>query len=243
MHFVGVDGCRAGWVAVGLTETGDYSHMVAPTIAAIAERYSTALLLVDVPIGLRDRGNDERRCDIEARAVLGPRASSVFAAPCRSALTLSTYAEASAENHRRTGWRLSKQSFAIAPRVLDVEEYLRRHSAEGPVVREFHPEVCFWALARRPMAHPKRTAQGAFERLAVLRKHVREARQMVDGVLSGHGRGTLLRDDAIDALVGAVTARIGVEDLQTLPKRPEVDGRGLRMEIVYARSQTKSRAV
>jgi predicted RNase H-like nuclease len=243
MHFVGVDACRAGWVAVGLTETGDVSHMVAPTIAAIAERYRTALILVDVPIGLRDSERDERRCDLEARAVLGPRASSVFAAPCRSALRLSTYAEASAEHHRRTGRRLPKQSFAIAPRVLDVEEYLRRHSAEGPVVREFHPEVCFWGLAGRSMTHPKRTAQGAAERLAVLKKHFPEAKQVVDGVLSAYGKGTLLRDDAIDALVGAVTARIGVEDLQTLPERPEVDGRGLRMEMVYARRQTKRRSL
>jgi predicted RNase H-like nuclease len=236
MHFVGVDGCRAGWVAVGLTETADYSHMVAPTIAAIAERYRTALILVDVPIGLREGERDERRCDIEARAVLGPRASSVFRAPCRSALRLPTHAEASAENHRRTGSRLPKQSFAIGPRILDVDEYLRRHWAEGPVVREIHPEVCFWGLAGRPMTHPKRTAEGAAERLAVLTAHFPDARQVVDSVLSAHGRGTLLQDDAIDALVGAVTARIGVEDLQTLPDKPELDGRGLRMEMVYTRA-------
>jgi predicted RNase H-like nuclease len=36
--------------------------------------------------------------------------------------------------------------------------------------------------------------------------------------------------------VGAVTARIGVEDLRTLPDKPELDGRGLRMEMVFARA-------
>jgi predicted RNase H-like nuclease len=187
-------------------------------------------------IGLRECESDERRCDIEARAVLGPRASSVFPAPCRSALRLPTYAEASAENHRRTGRRLSKLSFAIGPRVLDVEEYLRRYWADGPVVREMHPEVCFWGLAGRPMTHPKRTTEGAAERVAILTKHFPEAKQVVDCVLSTHGKGTLVQDDAIDALVGAVTARIGVENLQTLPDRPELDGRGLRMEMVFARA-------
>lgn len=235
MHFVGVDGCRGGWIAIALSETGDFSHMIAPAIADVTNRYQDALVLVDVPIGLRDCEVDERRCDIEARAVLGPRASSVFPAPSRRALSFATYDEASAENHKRTGRRLSKQSFAIMPRILDVEEYLRLHWGTGPVIREIHPEVCFWGLAGRPMGHPKRTTEGATERVAVLAEHFPEAKQVVDGVMSTHGKRTLLRDDAIDALVGAVTARIGVEDLQTLPDKPEIDGRGLRMEMVYAK--------
>lgn len=58
MHFVGVDGCRAGWVAVALTEAAEPSHLIAPGIADVALRYPKALALVDVPIGLRASERD-----------------------------------------------------------------------------------------------------------------------------------------------------------------------------------------
>jgi predicted RNase H-like nuclease len=234
VHFVGVDGCRAGWVAVALTEAGEPSHLVAPSIAEVAFRYPTALALVDVPIGLRGSERDQRRCDVEARAHLGRRRSSVFAAPCRSALGLDSYEAASAENHRCTGRKLSRQSFAITPRILDVEEYLRRSWASGPVIREMHPEVCFWALAARPMAHSKRTEEGAAERLAVLSRHLPAAPAIVADVMAAHRRSVVRKDDVIDALAGAVTALVGVLKLRTLPETPERDARNLRMEMVYA---------
>lgn len=234
MHFVGVDGCRAGWIAVAITGTGEHSHLVAASIGEVARRYPAALILVDVPIGLREAERDERRCDVEARTKLGPRSSSVFPAPCRPALGLKTYKAASAENHRRTGRRLSKQSFNITPRILDVEEYLRRSWATGPVVREMHPEVCFWGLAARPTTHAKRTAEGAAERLAILARHLPTAPAIVAEVTSAHRKNALRPDDVIDALVGAVTARLGIEKLLTLPETPERDSRGLRMEMVYS---------
>jgi predicted RNase H-like nuclease len=235
VHFVGVDGCRAGWVAVALTEAGEPSHLVAPSIADVALRYPTALALVDVPIGLRGSERDERQCDVEARAKLGRRrGSSVFPAPCRSVLGLTSYEAASAENHRCTGRRLSKQSFAITPRILDVEEYLRRCWATGPVIREMHPELCFWALGGRPMVHSKGKEEGAAERLTVLSQHLPAAPSIVAEVTSAQRRGAVRKDDVIDALAGAVTALVGVLKLRTLPETPERDSRNLRMEMVYA---------
>jgi predicted RNase H-like nuclease len=234
LDFVGVDGCRAGWVALALDESGGHSHLVTSTIADVARRHPVGLVLVDIPIGLRDTEREERRCDVEARGVLGPRASSVFPAPCRAAIKLTTYRAASDENHRQTGRRLSKQSFNIAPRILDVEEYLRQSWASGPVIREMHPEICFWALAGRPMSHSKRTVEGAAERIAVLTPHLPSAAAIVDEVTRAHRKTALGRDDVIDALAGAVTARLGAAGLETLPATPERDRRGLRMEIVYA---------
>lgn len=234
MHFVGVDGCRAGWVAIALSEDGAPSHLVAPTIADVALRYPVALALVDVPIGLRGHERQERQCDTQARSLLGPRRSSVFAAPCRSALAHTSYEAASAENHRCTGRKLSKQSFNIAPRILDVEEYLRRSWATGPVIREMHPEICFWALAGRPMAHAKRTEEGASERLDVLSAHLPAARAILAEVTAAHPRSAVRPDDVIDALAGAVTGLASVLRLRTLPETPERDGRNLRMEMVYA---------
>ena len=84
------------------------------------------------------------------------------------------------------------------------------------------------------MAHSKRTAEGAAERILVLTRQLPSAGAIADEVARAHRKTALTRDDVIDALAGAVTARLGESGLKTLPATPELDGRGLRMEIVYA---------
>ena len=114
VHFVGVDGCRAGWVAIGLTEAGEPSHLVAPSIADVAVRYPTALALVDVPIGLR--GSETRRAAVRRGSARQARAARLVGVP--RALPFGagapSYEAASAENHRCTGRRLTKQSYGIS---------------------------------------------------------------------------------------------------------------------------------
>lgn len=232
MNFVGVNGCKAGWLAIALTKSGHASHRVAADFADLAQAFQPALILVDVPIGLREDGR-ERLCDTAARQVLGLRASSVFPAPCRSALKKPDYNSASRENKLRTGRRLSKQSWALFPKIRQVDEYLCLHSGTGPVVREVHPEVCFWAFAGHPMRHAKRKPEGLAERLAVLSSVFSGAAEAVREIEQAHRRAELGSDDALDALVAGVTALEGAEDLRTLPDAPELDGRGLRMEMVY----------
>ena len=84
------------------------------------------------------------------------------------------------------------------------------------------------------MTHSKRTAEGAAERIAVLERHLPSAAAIVDEVTRAHRKTALGQDDVLDALAGAVTARLGASSLKTLPATPERDSRGLRMEIVYA---------
>ena len=59
-------------------------------------------VLIDIPIGLLDKGPDERSCDKAARKLLGKRASSVFPAPARQALDASDYQAALAVNREST---------------------------------------------------------------------------------------------------------------------------------------------
>ena len=107
MDFVGVDGCKAGWLAIALDDDGATAHLLAEEFESIAARFPEGLILVDTPIGLIDSGSDGRLCDVTARKVLGPRASTVFAAPCRAALYEESYAAASEINFRFTGRRLT----------------------------------------------------------------------------------------------------------------------------------------
>ena len=108
MLYVGADGCQAGWFTITLAEGNDWEVNLFPNIEKLWEQYKDAsLILLDIPIGLREEGHDERSCDKDARKLLGPkRGSSVFPAPCRAALHADTYESASEINARMTGRRL-----------------------------------------------------------------------------------------------------------------------------------------
>ena len=52
-EFVGVDGCRCGWVSVGFNNDGKYELKAFFTFDELVEYYNAAkLILVDMPIGL-----------------------------------------------------------------------------------------------------------------------------------------------------------------------------------------------
>jgi predicted RNase H-like nuclease len=231
-----VDGCRAGWVAVAQTLGGQLSYRVFPVFASIFEYYADALILVDVPIGLIDSGPDERLCDREARRLLKGRASSVFPAPVRAALYATDYRAAAAANHEATQGRrsLTRQSWAITPKIREVNECLAGRKSPLPGVREMHPEVCFWSLnGRRPLRHGKKTDEGYRERAALLSRLLPGADALEATILREHRRNAVRRDDVVDAMVGSSTAWLGKRSLSTLPLVPERDSAGLPMEMVY----------
>lgn len=231
---VGVDGCKAGWFYFRAQADG-ISHGLAPNFDALAQTLpQCSRLMVDMPIGLVDDAADGRRCDREARRLLGRgRSSSVFSPPCRSVLAASDYDEARRVSRRAIGKMLSKQAFLITPRISEVDRFLRI-GRRDLVVREAHPEVCFWALnQRQPMAQRKKDKAGFDQRLAVLQQYLQDADQLVESALRAYRRKQVAADDILDALVLLLVASTSDDALQTLPAAPEVDARGLPMEIVY----------
>lgn len=103
------------------------------------------------------------------------------------------------------------------------------------IVREVHPEICFWALAgEKPMTHNKKKQKGSGERIAVLE----EIRPSVGGefrqICNSLPRKKVAPDDILDAMVAAITASADPETLWSLPKQPMRDSCGLPMEMVYA---------
>jgi predicted RNase H-like nuclease len=100
-------------------------------------------------------------------------------------------------------------------------------------VREAHPEVCFAALAARPVVSSKKTAAGLSERLELLRPHLPEIDAVVlHAIIATREKGAAL-DDIFDALALAVAARHASRHPLTLPAEPGKDLEGLPMEIVY----------
>jgi predicted RNase H-like nuclease len=233
---VGVDGCRAGWMAV-YADGAELAYGVFGSVAALLEALpDAALVLIDVPIGLPWSGCRARPCDVMARRVLGrARASSVFPAPSRPAATADSVEQARARNLAEVGRSLSAQAWGICPKVAEVDGLLQAQPALRSRVREVHPEVCFWALnGGTAMQHRKAERSGREERLAVIARYEPRVPALVTRVLAEHRRTSVQADDVLDAAVAFVTAAVAPGRLEALRGEPSHDPLGLPMEMVHA---------
>jgi len=229
-----VDGCRAGWFAVAIASEAHWRFGLYRTIAEMACVYRwSELFLIDIPIGLPSI--TRRRCDVEARRLLGrPQASSIFPVPCRAALAAADYRDACAINAQTLGAKLSKQTWNILPKIREVDEWLRQDGSAR--WRECHPELAFWALAgERLVGNGKKTLAGRDERLVLLRAYFKGTDVLLTAALAAHPRKAVASDDIVDALALAVTAWLSGGELARVPERPEFDATGLPMEMVFAR--------
>ena len=241
---IGVDGCPKGWFYFR-SDDGDIRSGVAGDFAGLVEGLPPgARVFIDIPIGLIDSGSDGRECDRLARRALGsPRSSSVFSAPAFPVLAATSYDEAKSKSFEATERMLSRQAFAIVPKIKEVNEYLAANRNSSVVVREVHPELCFWGLnGRVAMQHAKKKRAGFDERLQLLQKFLPNAQALVQDALKTHKRSAVARDDIIDALVALVTACTTDDQLLSLPDKPPLDLRGLTMEIVYTEQPSRALA-
>ncbi|HZO12771.1 MAG TPA: DUF429 domain-containing protein [Polyangiaceae bacterium] len=143
MFVAGVDGCRDGWIVVGLdggrfAGAGKY-RTFREVVGAVPEAHAIG---VDMPIGLVDEG--ERLCDRLARERVGPRRSSVFCVPPRSAIEAESYEDANAIALELWGRGISTQLYNLRAKILEVDEVVRdapraprRSSPQG--ARRKHP--------------------------------------------------------------------------------------------------------
>ncbi len=231
-RFAGVDGCRAGWVAVVRIPGSAPEILVENTFAALAAGLSgCTAVAVDMPIGLLDaaqRGG--RACDAAARELLGPvRARSVFSPPVRAALAAPSYRHALAIQRASSADAVgfSIQAWCIAPKIAEIDRFATPDRQQW--MHEGHPEVAFARLAGEPMRHRKRRSAGREERLEALAAHGWGAHARTIADWNAHG---VARDDVLDAAALALTAEaIAAGAAIRLPAAPPYDARGLRMEI------------
>lgn len=237
--FVGIDSCPKGWFYAIITDSEGCETDIAPNIGWLWNRfYNAALILIDIPIGLPS--NSHRACDIAARKFLGPeRASSVFPPPCRETIYARDYETACRINQENSGKKISMQTWGISPKIREVDDFLKEHPNARKNIRESHPEVCFRALAGMPIIHPKKKNEGFNERFTVLSKYLPETLKIVNNALARFKRKDVARDDILDSMVLALTARFGNDLLNTFPEMPEKDSLGFPMEIVYPKKMIK----
>ena len=232
----GVDACKAGWLCIAIGPTGDFfKELVVDSLEKLIEKAEDKdRIFVDIPIGLSD-GKDERFCDKEARRILGkPGASSVFRTPARATLAGKNYEEAKEINIEHTGKSLSKQSFAIMPKIKEVDSLLRSNRKARAMIREVHPEICFWALAGgKPMKFSKKKQEGREEQISVLNRILPSCGDEFERILKNYLRKELEKDDILDAMAAALTALAGFNETRTIPESRRRDSCNLPMEMVY----------
>ncbi len=232
---IGIDGCRAGWLAAAITTSRGQltltlsisptlADIIAPIIAAVVAEQTPQhdahpVCAIDIPIGLPQKPGARRPCDIAARLELGPRRASVFFAPPRPALHAPTY-----DDVRGTGQRdgLSIQTWNILPKVREADTLLRaaapphqRASLQRHII-EAHPELAFARLHRAPLVASKKTAAGFAARMHLLTHEIPriapeltpfpDAVPLLDRFAASTPKSTWQRDDALDALVLAYVA-------------------------------------
>jgi predicted RNase H-like nuclease len=195
----GIDGTKGGWVAIVL-EAGRFVRDVLcrPVETDFGTLGDVDVIGIDVPIGF-----GPRRADAAARTFLSGAAATVFPTPPRELL----------EQPFGPGLGVSAQSHALGPRILHVTELARTDAR----LYEVHPEVSFRAMnGGLPLRHRKKSAGGAVERLALLRRHGIELDELEESA-------AVPLDDVLDAAAAAWSAqRIAAGTAVSLPDPPEV---------------------
>lgn len=233
----GVDGCRAGWIAIIQTAGSDPRVEIRRRFAdLVSDLGAGAVIAVDMPIGLPDKISGAGRGPEQmVRPFLGARQSSVFSIPARAAVEAQSYAEACAKALETSDppRKVSKQAYFLFAKILEIDALLRADTALCARVIECHPEFSFCRLnGGVPMQTPKKikgavNPAGIAERVMLLERHGLDRSLFAEAP----PRGAAM-DDLVDAAVNLVMARCHTEGRTTpFPDPPLQDRHGLRVAI------------
>lgn len=245
----GVDGCKAGWIAVIRRLGGGPEVAVFERFEHLVDTLdSNAVIAVDMPIGLPDRvSHGGRGPERLVREKLGARQSSVFSIPSRAAVFAEiepfTSVEAWYAAHRRASMvaratsepprAVSIQAFGIFAKIRELDGTLRARTGLRGRVIESHPEAAFWRLnGEREMRQPKKirgavNPAGMDERKALLAAHGID-RGFLDAA-APRGAGA---DDFLDAAAMLLIAeRHALGRAVPFPDPPGRDAHGLPIAI------------
>lgn len=241
---IGVDGTRAGWLAASLRSSPSLNASTWETtvqlfgdfgaVATHAAEQGSRALAIDIPIGLPDRV-EPRACDIAARKLLPRRASCVFNPPSRDLLAAggdyATVQRLVAERREiDPGARgLTRQSFALIPKIAEVDAWIREHPTSDDWLFECHPELTLARLRGGDPAPPKHSPAGAVERLRLLRALFPDLEDKV-GILTSP---TANLTDSLDAYAALSTALRCLRGEQEELGDRRLDSAGLPMRIVF----------
>lgn len=231
MNYIGVDACKAGWIAI-IKRNKEFFSEVGKEISELLDPHlKNSVITVDIPIGLLDHAKRGGRvCDKKAREMLGERGCCVFSPPVRKALCCETYPEASRVNAESSQEKIgiSKQSYNLFPKILQIDKYMTRRLQKD--IKEIHPELCFCKLnGGKPLTQKKKSGKGKAVRRSLL--EAEGFLKVIEASCSKYLRKDVGMDDILDACVACWMAeRIACHKSGPLSGNTE-DSKGLAMEI------------
>ncbi|MET1415936.1 DUF429 domain-containing protein [Roseibium sp. HPY-6] len=233
----GVDGCKAGWVAV-LRNRNDPDNPVLKVFPSFRELLAAdpvlSIIAVDMPIGLPDFISAEGRGpEKAARKHLGERQSSVFTVPSRGAVYETDYREACATALKTSSppKKVSKQCFFLFPKIREIDELMTPELEER--IFEVHPELAFWRLnGGREMSLPKKVKSRPNPDGLDQRRDLLVSKGLPQTFLDQRPPKGCGRDDLLDAAANSLIAeRCLLGQADPFPASYRRDERGLRMAI------------
>ena len=222
---IGVDGCRAGWVACWrASET--LKFQVFRAFEEIIGHFTDAIIAVDMPIGLPDTiGQGGRGPEALARQKLKGKSSSVFSMISRRAVIANAdYAQTCrlAREDSTPARGISKQGFNILPKVRELDELLRANTKLLNNVFETHPELALAILTGAPVLEQKTKKDGQEKRIQIIKSFGLP----IPGPLPRLSGAK--PDDLIDAAICLLVAeRIAKNIAQSFPAEPTLDRFGI----------------
>jgi predicted RNase H-like nuclease len=224
LRVLGLDAYALGWVGIELRD-GTFSRAVlASTLYQIVTGSSgIAVIGVDIPLGmLPDRW---RTADALAAEQLGPRRASISRIPPRQVWHEQDFAAADKLCRELTGVALSRQTWVLRLKVLEVNAIGQRHPG---LLFEAHPEVSFRMMAGEPLPYAENTWTGQMHRRDLL---ARNGIVLPDDL---GPPGQAPPDDILDAAAVAWTAhRMATGAAGSYPNPPEETGDGSPIAIWF----------
>lgn len=232
--YLGVDGCRGGWIAC-ILDHGELLLKRFDSLEALVDCYPEFdAFLIDMVIGLRSSANQLRPDDL-ARKQLESRASTIFPVPCRQAVYEESEEEQKQANIQVLGKSLAKQSISIIPKIRELDEFLERHPEYRNRILESHPELVFSRLRGSVVWTRKREFTGFMERVNILDRYL--SGKFLTGLWEKAKEFKCNPDDLLDAVCLAVTAVLSAHGMcETIPENPEPDDKGLYMKMTIPRA-------
>lgn len=227
---VGLDGTPGGWAAI-ILDNGvlDVTKIVGLN-EFLTQKARFQVVAIDTPIGLLDRYEvGGRYCDRAVRSILGKRGSSVFPAPVRPVLRARSYDEGCAISRSSGpfGKAITKQTFGILPKIIEVDQLLQQKCEFRSVIREVHPEFSFAELTGLPIQFSKKKKAGKDQRRGALRDVFVD----FDAIELRGRRLQLPCEDIIDATIACWTASRVAKGSARCVTDGTTDSTGLSMAI------------
>lgn len=220
----GVTPCPGGWLVASSKVQGtvfapDDPVRMPTFMEVVDQRPQYSIIALNAPVGyLNHRVIGGRRCDREARALLGHRGSAIKSAPVRldSQRDIDLLPD-----------QLDAISHTLLPRFREVANEMAPFRQR--TIYEVHPELSLFQInGDAPMAYSKHSEKGIAERRALLEIKVPSVERILNAEVPGVTLEHLIDVAAIMWTARRIFARAGLR----LPDEPEWDEHGLRMELV-----------